>query len=486
MKQAIVYVIVALFSLFAIKATAQVKLFVSDELDQGLVLSIDLSDLGENNLDYKLEPGNEFLLNIEQDRFALLNNGKSTQWLFLENSSNAELTGMDSESEGNQLYFLSGGSNKSKAYNQFFIEGAEYLDKTGLELSVNSLSVDQFEIWLFGKRHALITYLNSINEESGIYSADRELLRAWIDYNYFNSLLEFSLANVKTRGFYELPGVMLGDMKQFEKSNANLLLLDPYKSFIKNLSEYNARVKLKGDAVLSSETFFLSTSTAAENVFESEVLHYHQAELLKNKFKGASPSIVKSLYNRFSESEYWKPYNEMVLDRCEEWLNTKDKKVKIKYDKSKKDKAPIAKSNQPYKLIDLNGKDVYMSQFKGKVVYLDFWASWCGPCRRQFPFAKQLKHKFTDKELKQIVFLYISIDSNESAWKKGIKVNKLEGGTNVFSPGGWGASIVKHFRISSIPRYMMINKKGEIVNSNAARPQQMPTIYNELLRLIEE
>ena len=61
---------------------------------------------------------------------------------------------------------------------------------------------------------------------------------------------------------------------------------------------------------------------------------------------------------------------------------------------------------------DMNGQQIFLSDFEGKVLYIDIWASWCGPCRKQFPYSKELKNKFSKKQLKKIKFIYISIDND--------------------------------------------------------------------------
>ena len=91
---------------------------------------------------------------------------------------------------------------------------------------------------------------------------------------------------------------------------------------------------------------------------------------------------------------------------------------------------------------------------------------------------------FDEKQLKQIEFLYISIDASEEAWKNAAARLGLEGKLAI-SPGNWSSAIAKYFGITSIPRYMLINKKGEIVDLNAKRPSSGQQIYDDIVRLLQ-
>ena len=135
-----------------------------------------------------------------------------------------------------------------------------------------------------------------------------------------------------------------------------------------------------------------------------------------------------------------------------------------------------------YKMIDKNGKAVKLTDYKGKVVYVDFWASWCGPCQQQMPFSKELHKKFTEKQLKKIVFLYISLDTDSTAWRGAIERIGMEG-VNVLSKANWVDGAGNFFGVQGIPRYMIIDKKGVIIDNNAKRPSQ-PEIFDELLKWI--
>lgn len=115
---------------------------------------------------------------------------------------------------------------------------------------------------------------------------------------------------------------------------------------------------------------------------------------------------------------------------------------------------------------DLNGKKVSLSDFKGKYVYVDVWASWCGPCRRENPYLKKIEHEF---EGKNVVFISLSIDEKEDAWRKAVASDNV-GGIQVWSPQGWRSSIVRDYEINGIPRYILIDPKGKLISSNAERP----------------
>lgn len=129
---------------------------------------------------------------------------------------------------------------------------------------------------------------------------------------------------------------------------------------------------------------------------------------------------------------------------------------------------------------DLNGKPVSLSDFKGKVVVVDVWATWCGPCKAEIPHLKKLEKEFEGRE--DLVFLAVSVDKakDKEAWKKMIADQKM-GGIHLFADGF--SEIAKSYQINAIPRFMVFDKKGNIVSTNSPRPSDpklKTMIENEL------
>jgi peroxiredoxin len=100
-----------------------------------------------------------------------------------------------------------------------------------------------------------------------------------------------------------------------------------------------------------------------------------------------------------------------------------------------------------------------LSSFKGKVVLIDFWASWCGPCRASNPKVVQLYNKYKANGFE--VF-GVSIDSKKSAWVKAIAHDKLTY-TQVNDSGGWNAATAATYGVEAIPSTFLIDKEGKIV-----------------------
>ncbi|RAK23865.1 thiol-disulfide isomerase/thioredoxin [Flavobacterium aquaticum] len=117
---------------------------------------------------------------------------------------------------------------------------------------------------------------------------------------------------------------------------------------------------------------------------------------------------------------------------------------------------------------------------KGKIIYIDFWASWCAPCRAAFPSSRKLHEEFKEKE---IVFLYLSTDANFEAWKKANQFEKLnENSYFIINPKT--SEYLKKLAIDFIPRYVLINSNGEISNSKAPSPDS-DKIKQELNNLLQ-
>jgi len=121
-----------------------------------------------------------------------------------------------------------------------------------------------------------------------------------------------------------------------------------------------------------------------------------------------------------------------------------------------------------FSFVDLEGKSVSLMDYKDKIIYLDLWASWCGPCINTF----RTKTPFFEKKLEgnpEIVLMYISIDEQPEPWKNYLSKNKM-GGVHLFAGKGFEAEIMKYFKVWGIPRYLIIGKDNKIIDVNAPRP----------------
>jgi thiol-disulfide isomerase/thioredoxin len=130
---------------------------------------------------------------------------------------------------------------------------------------------------------------------------------------------------------------------------------------------------------------------------------------------------------------------------------------------------------------DPNGGCKTLADFKGKYVYIDVWATWCGPCRREIPYLKEVEGKYHGKN---IAFISISIDEHKdyNKWKNMVVSQQL-GGTQLFAENAWQSGFTQAYGINSIPRFLLIDPQGNVVESNAKRPSD-PKLQEQLDKLL--
>lgn len=133
-----------------------------------------------------------------------------------------------------------------------------------------------------------------------------------------------------------------------------------------------------------------------------------------------------------------------------------------------------------FTLTDQNGQSVSLEDFKGKYVFLDFWATWCKPCVAEIPSLKTVEEKFKDRN---IVFLSVSVDTPKDVekWKKFLADKQLEG-IHLIGDNGWESRISKEYLIQSIPRFVLIDTDGFLIDTDAPRPSnsKLTRILNRL------
>ncbi|MCO4293579.1 TlpA family protein disulfide reductase [Solitalea sp. MAHUQ-68] len=173
-------------------------------------------------------------------------------------------------------------------------------------------------------------------------------------------------------------------------------------------------------------------------------------------------------------------YQEMV-DKYGKYFITADQKLR-----SQAAGAKLASFKPTEKAInftypDLTEKQVSLTDFKGKIVLVDVWATWCGPCKREIPALKQLEEEFRGKD---VVFMSVSVDNikDKEKWKNFVATENMKG-VQLFA--GASPDIMTNYQITGIPRFMLFDKKGNIINVDAPRPSD-PKLKETILEWLKK
>ena len=122
-----------------------------------------------------------------------------------------------------------------------------------------------------------------------------------------------------------------------------------------------------------------------------------------------------------------------------------------------------------FALTDLRGRPVRLADFRGQLVYLDVWASWCKPCRAEAPALRALQAQFA-AQADQVVFVSLSIDTNTAAWHRAVAADHLAAAPNQVQVRGDTAALQKLFGLRGVPQYWLLSPDGRILDANAPRP----------------
>ena len=151
-----------------------------------------------------------------------------------------------------------------------------------------------------------------------------------------------------------------------------------------------------------------------------------------------------------------------------------------KYDaaREKWNLASVGKPSPDFKGVDVNGKVYTLADFRGKYVYIDVWATWCGPCRQEIPYLKKLDEDYKDA---QIVFLSLSVDQDKAKWEKMVKEQSMSG---VQLHIGQDSSFQQAYKIEGIPHFILLDREGRIIDKKMSRPS-MDEVTRERIENLE-
>ena len=279
------------------------------------------------------------------------------------------------------------------------------------------------------------------------------------------------------------------DYKIKEKRNNNysylaaLFTYEPVHSYLTNNPDFKVSEgflnELEGFKYDNEEDFLFSRS-----YFQLAYVHYREESIKLMKSDSIASDIaflrvVGAVPNKTIRNTLLFAFAENAIARAEdlESFYTSFIEFSTNQDQKKKiteiyNKLLITAKGQPSpKFMDYEnyaGGTTSLDDLKGKYVYIDVWATWCAPCKKEIPFLKEIESKYHSKNIE---FVSISVDNTKdhAKWKTMIKEKEL-GGIQLFADKDFSSKFIQDYSIKGIPRFILIDPEGKIVNSNAPRP----------------
>ncbi|HEX9981342.1 MAG TPA: TlpA disulfide reductase family protein [Flavobacterium sp.] len=239
---------------------------------------------------------------------------------------------------------------------------------------------------------------------------------------------------------------------------------------------------LKMDARQFDESIVFSGKGAKENNFlAQQTLADEKLEALMTAdattFGNAVTARAKSDEEKLGDKELDESFRAMMSAAAKQ----QSQMLTMMYMQAQAAKKLQGNASPAFDYENHKGGKTKLADLKGKYVYIDTWATWCGPCRAEIPHLKKVEEKYHDKKIE---FVSISIDTKKDyeKWKKFVDEKQL-GGIQLFADNDWNSQFIRDFSINSIPRFILIDPQGNVVNADAPRPSS-PEIQQQLDKLL--
>ena len=238
--------------------------------------------------------------------------------------------------------------------------------------------------------------------------------------------------------------------------NGALLIYPEYKSFISNA--ILSQAFKSADRATYNKAFI---DYASANIKDAAVLEYVADNYIYGTVSGAGIDGKDEIIAYYHKVVKNPEMTKRMDDICAKWSALK-----------------TGSPSPSFTCPDINGKMVSLADLKGKYVYIDVWATWCGPCRGELPHLEKLEVAYAGKD---IAFVSLSCDQDKKAWEKMVTSKNMKG---IQLHMGNTDSFMQKYIINGIPRFILLDRNGNIIKAEAPRPSNPETakLFDELLK----
>ncbi|MGC6434376.1 MAG: TlpA family protein disulfide reductase, partial [Crocinitomicaceae bacterium] len=230
--------------------------------------------------------------------------------------------------------------------------------------------------------------------------------------------------------------------------------------------------------------------------YDAFLTQYLQQEMSRVAHENSYDGQIKVLYEEFGSKVADIKATKVIYQGIRtKHLDSKDQSLLIAEHKSKfpeSEAIEFIMEEHSKALVSANGKPAFngvventdgnmveLLKYSGKPLLIDVWASWCSPCLKNMKFLEPIKEKYKD----ELCVIYVSVDEKSKDWITAIEKNNLSANVNYLTRGKQ-SEFARFYDISSIPRYILIDKEGNIANNNAPSPAKRELLLAEIEKLI--
>lgn len=247
---------------------------------------------------------------------------------------------------------------------------------------------------------------------------------------------------------------------------------DAMNKFSNRMDRWN----VKSDSAMTAIKSDTAKAKAINDYMSKEFLNYQNERQEFIASNQNSPALIIALVGMNIENEF-EAYEAIMNQIVTAFGNSPTVKEYAKYVQGVKEKkiseaksADDASLLNPGKMapvfeeLGVDRKTTYsLASLKGKVVLIDFWASWCGPCRKENPNVVKTYEKYKNDGF---TVMSVSLDTDKDKWNAAIKQDKLTWDNHVSDLGGWNSRVGKMYGVNSVPFTVLIDQEGKIINTN--------------------
>jgi thiol-disulfide isomerase/thioredoxin len=231
------------------------------------------------------------------------------------------------------------------------------------------------------------------------------------------------------------------------------------KDFYSELTKIQNEIRT---ANFMKDTILINDLTSQFESLRSKLLKYEESFVVENNDSYLSSLILqRMLMNQEIELEKIESYFERFTDIIKNTKSSIESKKRIdELNKAKENQPTIGSLAPDFSGPSLDGTSISLSDVKSKVILLDFWASWCAPCRVENPSLVNLKKKYSNKDFE---IVGVSLDRDRESWVNAIENDKIKNWVHVSNLKFWGEPIAKLYKVIKMPTTFVLDENKNVI-----------------------